>query len=121
MAAAIIDIEQLRQYREMALWGNWIKDLRTEIFRKMYDKPIHPKNMWMEKEPMNHSQHDEILRDNIRRLQERGTYTPPAKRTERRANFIHSVSNPEDRSYARLKEIREERAKNVKEFPLPGE
>ena len=39
---AIIDIEALRQFRVMNLNSNWMKDLRTELFRRMYDEPIHP-------------------------------------------------------------------------------
>lgn len=31
--------------------SNWIKDLRIEIFRKMYDKPTYPKKLWMKKDP----------------------------------------------------------------------
>jgi beta-ureidopropionase len=76
--AAIIDIEQLRQFRVMNLNSNWIKDLRTEVFRQMYEAPIHPKNLWLRDEPKSHSEVDEVYRDNIRRLIERGTFTPPA-------------------------------------------
>lgn len=76
--AATIDIEALRQFRVRNLNSNWIKDLRTEVFRKMYEVPIHPKNLWMKKDPERHAKVDEYYRDNIRRLIERGTYTPPA-------------------------------------------
>jgi predicted amidohydrolase len=75
--AAIIDIEALRQFRVMNLNSNWIKDLRTELFRKMYDQPIHPKNLWMEQEPLQHEKVDEIYRENIRCLLKRGTFTAP--------------------------------------------
>ena len=78
MVAAIIDIEALRQFRVMNLNSNWTKDLRVEIFRRMYEKPIHPKNLWLKNEPLHHEQVDEIYRDNIKRLIERGTYTEPA-------------------------------------------
>lgn len=77
MVAAVIDIEALRQFRVMNLNSNWTKDLRTEIFRKMYDKAIHPKNLWLDKEPSDHEAVDEIYRGNIRQLIERGTFTPP--------------------------------------------
>lgn len=77
VVAATIDIEQLRQFRVMNLNSNWTKDLRTEIFRHMYDEPVHPKNLWLTQEPKTHSEVDEIYRDNIRRLLERGTYTKP--------------------------------------------
>ncbi len=78
MVAAILDIEALRQFRAMNLNSNWLKDLRTEIFRRMYDTPIHPKNLWLEQDPQTHEPVDDIYRDNIRRLQQRGAYTPPA-------------------------------------------
>jgi predicted amidohydrolase len=78
MIAAIIDIEALRQFRIMNLNSNWTKDLRTELFRRMYEPPIHPKNLWLVEEPRTHGPVDEIYRDNIRRLVERGTYTLPA-------------------------------------------
>jgi beta-ureidopropionase len=76
--AAIIDIEALRQFRVLNLNSNWLKDLRTEIFRKMYETPIHPKNLWMRQDPFHHAEVDEIYRKNIDCLIQRGTYTPPA-------------------------------------------
>ena len=77
MVGAIIDIEALRQFRSMNLNSNWIKDLRMELFKRMYEKPIHPKNLWLEQEPKHHAEVDEIYRSNIRKLQERGVYTAP--------------------------------------------
>ena len=76
--AATIDIEALRQFRVLNLNSNWLKDLRTEIFRKMYDRPIHPKNLWINQDPLHHAEVDEIYRENIRSLVQRGIYTPPA-------------------------------------------
>lgn len=76
--SGIIDIEALRQFRVMNLNSNWIKDLRTEVFRKMYEEPIHPRNLWLEDDPKRHAEVDEVYRDNIRRLIERGTFTAPA-------------------------------------------
>ncbi|MEL7563724.1 MAG: nitrilase-related carbon-nitrogen hydrolase [Dehalobacterium sp.] len=77
MVAAIIDIEQLRQFRVMNLNSNWTKDLRTEIFKKMYDLPIHPKNLWLKDAPKHHDEVDQVYRENIKRLLDRGTYTSP--------------------------------------------
>ena len=77
MVAAIIDIEALRQFRTMNLNSNWTKDLRTELFKRMYDEPIHPKNLWLKDEPMHHAEVDKIYRANIQRLIDRGTYTKP--------------------------------------------
>jgi len=77
--AGIVDIEALRHFRAMNLNSNWMKDLRTELFDRMYEQPIHPKNLWLEHDPDRHAAVDEVYRANIQRLVERGTYTPPAK------------------------------------------
>src|SRR5690348_4858500 len=76
--AGIVDIEALRQFRTMNLNSNWMKDLRTEVFRRMYEEPIHPANLWLEQEPLTHERVDEVYRANIQTLIDRGTYTPPA-------------------------------------------
>jgi len=77
--AGIIDIEALRQFRTMNLNSNWMKDLRTEIFRRMYEEPVHPKNLWLNADPLQHADVDEIYRENIGRLVARGSFTPPAQ------------------------------------------
>jgi predicted amidohydrolase len=73
-----IDIEALRQFRVMNLNSNWVKDLRTEVFRRMYEEPIHPANLWLEQDPKRHAEVDKVYRANIKRLIDRGTFTPPA-------------------------------------------
>mgnify|MGYP006143233647 FL=1 len=61
----------------MNLNSNWLKDLRTELFQEMYKNPIHPKNLWMDQEPLHHNDVDKIYRNNIETLYERGTWTRP--------------------------------------------
>lgn len=78
VVAATIDIEALRQFRTMNLNSNWLKDLRTELFQRMYEKPIHPRNLWLNRLPERHTAVDEIYRANIATLIERGTWTLPA-------------------------------------------
>ena len=78
IVAATIDIEALRQFRAMSLNYNWLKDLRVELFKRMYEQPIHPKNLWLKDDPRSHAEVDEVYRANIRRLVERGTWTKPA-------------------------------------------
>jgi beta-ureidopropionase len=82
MVAGVIDIEALRNFRTMNLNSNWMKDLRTEVFRRMYEQPIHPANLWLEQEPLTHERVDEVYRANIQTLIDRGTYTPPAVKHE---------------------------------------
>jgi predicted amidohydrolase len=73
----LIDIEALRNFRAMNLNSNWLKDLRTELFRHMYDEPIHPANLWIEDAPKSHAEVDAIYRKNIRRLVARQAWTLP--------------------------------------------
>ncbi|UFX46480.1 MULTISPECIES: nitrilase-related carbon-nitrogen hydrolase [Bradyrhizobium] len=68
MTCAVIDIEALRQFRAMNLNSNWLKDLRTELFRTMYNRSIHPKNLWIADEPASHAAVDAIYRSNIEKL-----------------------------------------------------
>ena len=92
--AAIIDIEALRQFRVLNLNSNWLKDLRTEIFKRMYETPIHPRNLWMGRDPSHHAEVDEIYRKNIAGLIRRGTYTPPAHFFEG-AHYQSEATGPE--------------------------
>ena len=78
--SAVIDVEALRQFRVMNLNSNWLKDLRTEVFRLMYEKPIHPANLWLERDPAGHAEVDDMYRSNITRLIERGTLHGPCHR-----------------------------------------
>jgi len=108
--AATVDIEALRQFRVRNLNSNWIKDLRTEIFRKMYDKPIHPKNLWMKKDPERHQKVDEYYRDNIRRLVERGTFTAPAHDFPG-CEYKPASTDPEQEKWENIKQLWKEPAK----------
>jgi predicted amidohydrolase len=80
---ATIDIEALRQYRENNLGiGNFVKDLRTEQFRMIYDNPIYPKNTRskgkMPSAPKLYEKEGEILQNNIDELKRRGIYKSSA-------------------------------------------
>jgi predicted amidohydrolase len=104
IVAAIIDIEALRQFRMMNLNSNWLKDLRTELFKNMYENPIHPKNLWMKREPACHAEVDEIYRDNIRLLIERGTWTKPAVEHEG-CRFQSSTKNLGQEDWSSVKKL----------------
>lgn len=95
IVAGMIDIEALRQFRTMNLNSNWMKDLRTELFASMYDRPIHPRNLWLDKEPEGHAAVDEIYRGNIARLIERGAWTAPTHAAEG-ARYRSALPDGED-------------------------
>jgi predicted amidohydrolase len=75
-----VDIEALRDFRERALWDNYAKDLRTEIAQVIYEQPIYPKNLYLEREPMKHAEYKErVLKPQVRAMQARGAWTPPSE------------------------------------------
>lgn len=104
MVAGVIDIEALRQFRVMNLNTNWMKDLRTELFRKMYKHGVHPKNLWMEQDPLPHEKVDEIYRENIRRLIRRGSFTPPAHAFQG-AHYQPGTSSQEEDQWENIKHL----------------
>jgi hypothetical protein len=44
----------------------------------MYEQPTHPKDLWLERDPLPHTNVYEIYRDNIRCLIKRGSFTDPS-------------------------------------------
>lgn len=78
-AGAIINIEALREYRERTLWGNWLKDLRTEQYRLIYDEPLYEKNRCLTEAPLKHADNDEVVRAAVERVFDRGIWKRPAK------------------------------------------
>jgi hypothetical protein len=81
--AGTIDIHALRHFRANASWGNWMKDLTTEQYRLIYERPIYPKNLYAERAPYTHAEYrEEVLEPQVRLLQERGVYARPDRAEE---------------------------------------
>jgi predicted amidohydrolase len=112
--AGVVDIEALRQFRVMNLNSNWMKDLRTELFRTMYEPSIHPPDLWLEQDPLQHAEVDEVYRGNIQRLIERGTITPPSRQFDG-CRFLSPSERPEEAGWDAVKGMWEEPA----EEPAP--
>ncbi len=68
---ATLNIDELRKFRETARAFNFLPALRTEIFGKIYEKPVWPQNIWLEKPPANLLDLDEAFRLAKGRLRER--------------------------------------------------
>ena len=47
VTSAVIDIESLRRRRTDPK-HNWLTQLRTEVYAEMYQKPIYPKNLFLD-------------------------------------------------------------------------
>ena len=76
--SAIIDIEALRYWRETTMFGSWLKDLRTEQYKIIYEEPIFPKNLWLDPPPGygKTAGRMDVLRKSVETLKKRGTYVP---------------------------------------------
>jgi predicted amidohydrolase len=69
--AAEVNIDALRHYRETARFQNWMPYLRTEIYRKLYEQPIWPKDL----PPMDDAGTEKIFDAAVDKLRRRGTFT----------------------------------------------
>jgi len=78
--SGVIDIEALRDHRGRAQWDNWLKDLRTELYQLLYEQPIYPKNLYLEREPMKHAEYKKkVIEPQIKLMQDRGVWAKPAR------------------------------------------
>ncbi len=76
--SGVIDIEALRDHRARAQWDNWLKDVRTELYGLLYEQPIYPKNLYLNRPPMKHAEYrEQVTERQIRLLQERGIWVQP--------------------------------------------
>ncbi|HEX7380516.1 MAG TPA: nitrilase-related carbon-nitrogen hydrolase [Nevskiaceae bacterium] len=78
--AGTIDIEALRDFRERAQWGNYLKDVRTELYQMLYEKPIYPKNLYLKRKPYTHAEYRErVNRKQVKLMQDRGIWAKPGR------------------------------------------
>jgi predicted amidohydrolase len=76
--AGTIDIEALRSFRASAQWDNWIKDLTTEQYQLIYEQPIYPKNLYLDRKPYDHAEYRrEVIDRQIRLMHERDIWRQP--------------------------------------------
>jgi len=76
--AGTIDVEALRRFRAAAQWDNWLKDLTTEQYQVIYERPIYPKNLYLDRVPYNHADYRrEVIDKQVRLMHERGVWAEP--------------------------------------------
>lgn len=89
-----INIEAMRHHREASLWTNWMKDLRTELYQTVYREPIYPKNLYLNREPMQHQEYEEsVIKKQVKLMHDRGIWKPSAF-----AAAKASTKEPEDKN-----------------------
>jgi beta-ureidopropionase len=78
--AGVIDVEALRDHRARAQWDNWLKDLRTELYQILYQQPIYPKNLYLDRAPMKHAEYrEQVIERQVRLLHERDIWVRPER------------------------------------------
>ena len=57
-----------------------MKDLRTELYQIVYEKPIYPKNLYLKRAPMKHAEYQEkVTRKQIALMHERDIWKKPER------------------------------------------
>lgn len=69
-----INIEELRRYRQVAKAYNFLPALRSEIFAKIYEVPIWPRNRWASEPPKNLGELQSTWRESVEGLRRRGVF-----------------------------------------------
>jgi len=66
--------------RDNAPWHTWLKDLHTELYQILYEKPIYPKNLYLKREPMKHNEYrQKVIKRQIRLMHDRGIWKKPER------------------------------------------
>jgi predicted amidohydrolase len=69
-----IDIRGLREFRQRAGLGNWLKELKTEVYRHIYEQPIYPLNFYADSPEKKHADRLEHFRASGEELSRRGVW-----------------------------------------------
>jgi predicted amidohydrolase len=83
-AAAILNIEALREFRADSKFSNFMKDLRVEQYKLIYDAllsmgGIYPKNLAMKRPPVRHEKTDKLFEEIKEKLFDLGIWTKPKR------------------------------------------
>ena len=66
--------------RARAQWDNWLKDLRTEQYRLIYEQSIYPSNLYLDRTPYKHDEfRREVTDKQVKRMHELGVWTEPER------------------------------------------
>ncbi|WP_031469537.1 nitrilase-related carbon-nitrogen hydrolase [Sciscionella sediminilitoris] len=76
--SGVVDIEALRSHRANAQISNWAKDIRAELGQLIYERPIYPKNRYLNRKPPHHEEfRREVTERQIELLQDRAIWQKP--------------------------------------------
>jgi beta-ureidopropionase len=75
----VVNVEALRHHRQSAQVTNWTKDIRAELAQIVYEKPIYPKNLYVDAIPGRHADYKrDVLDRQVHMMQERGIWKKPS-------------------------------------------
>jgi beta-ureidopropionase len=77
--AGPINIYGLRQHRTTAKNLNWLPHIKSEIYKKIYEKPIWPKNLTLKEGSKTREAVEEILYKTVDKLKADGILQAPEK------------------------------------------
>jgi hypothetical protein len=61
-----------------------MKDLRTEMYQLLYEQPIYPKNLYLDRAPYKHAEYRrEVIDKQIQKMHDAGIWAPPSDNTPR--------------------------------------
>ncbi len=70
-----IDINAMRHHRKNSQWTNWMKDLKTEMYKTIYEVPIFPKNLYLNRQPMKHAEYrEQVTEKQVQLMLDRGIW-----------------------------------------------
>jgi len=57
-----------------------MKDLRTELYQILYEQPIYPKNLYLNRAPMKHAEYrDQVIKTQVDLMHKRGIWKKPQR------------------------------------------
>ena len=93
--AGTVDVEALRRFRASAQWDNWIKDLTTEQYQLIYEQPVYPKNLYLDRAPYDHEEYRREVIDQADRAHARARRLgAPGRRLRRPHGAIRAGASP---------------------------
>jgi hypothetical protein len=78
--SSIIDIDQLRRVRASSKMLP-LPYLKMEMFKKIYEQPMWPKNMYINTPPAKLDKYIEVYENCVKELKRRGIWMPPENET----------------------------------------
>src|SRR4249919_3975371 len=76
--AGTIDVGALRRFRANAQWDNWMKDLTTEQYQLIYEEPVYPVNLYLDRAPYTHAEYRrEVIDKQINLMHQRDIWVKP--------------------------------------------